>query len=247
VIWLWMLGASVGNLALAQDGRSSDLVAPFESTSVRSLLAKVGEPQGYGGLAAGGTVQLQDSFALPLGAGVGVTDWLEGGVDLGLGVRPFDALERARLYSRVGLVDDHVALQLGTWLPTEAGGSLGVELLLPVRWVGDGVQVFGQARSLVKPGADTVVVGAGASGMGRLGRLLWVGLDVGAAQLWADQTSDLMVAAGVHAGVEVGASTMVRVRWSFSDLTAREDDWSGLDARAVELVVMRRFGGRTDG
>lgn len=237
--------ALMSSSAQAQAVRPSDLVAAFESTEVRPILAEVGRPQAYGGLAAGGVASLADGYSLPIGGGVGFNDHLEAGVDLAVGIRPFDALERARAYGRVAVLADTLAVQLGAWLPTQAEETLGVELMLPARWEGDVVRLYGQARVSASPAAGAVVAGTGGTVVARVVGPAELGLDLGAARRWAEGLQSTAVSGAPHLGVSLGGSTLVRARWSLPALTATDAEgaWTGLDARSLELMVVRRFGG----
>ncbi len=239
---LGLLWALTGTNALAQEVRPADLVAAFESTAVRPLIAEVDRPQAYGGLALGGVLTLGDGFAVPIGGGFGLTDRWELGVDLALGVVPFDVLDRARLYGRFGAVPGHLAVQLGAWLPTERGEAAGLELMLPARWEGDVWQVYGQARASL-----VVATGALASGVGTTLVRTIVGplngaLDVGLAGRTAAGQTALALMGGPALGVNIGPATLVRGRLSFPALWA-SGGGGGLDARTAELVVVRQFGG----
>lgn len=235
----------LGGEAMAQEVRPADLVASFESTSVRPLIAQQGAPQAYGGVALGGIARLGEGLALPLGGGVGLTDRFELGVDLGVGIEPFDALERARAYGRFGVVPGRVAVQVGSWLPTEPGEHAGMELMVPVRRVTDRLELYGQTRGSWTPGADALVLGAGGTVAVQVGGPVWTGLDLGVAQRWAEGTTVGLVATGVHTGVLVGEAMLVRARLALPSVTARDetDAWDGLSAKTVELMVVRRFGG----
>jgi len=232
------------SVAHAQDTRPADLVASFESTAVRPILAAVASPQFYGGMSLGGTLRLGESAVLPIGGGIGITDRVEAGVDLGLGLRPLDPLERARLYGRLGLVPNRLAVQLGAWMPTEPGEHTGVEVLLPMRWTTDNLQLFGQVRSSASPGAQVWVYGTGATAAARVGGPVWAGLDLGFAQKRADGLASELLAGALHGSLQLGSRSLVRARWAFSDLSAASESgaWSGLSARAVELMVVRRLG-----
>jgi hypothetical protein len=228
--------------AHAQEVRPSDLVAAFESTATRPIIAEADRPQGYGGLAAGGLLSLGDGFALPVGGGFRVAQRTELGADLALGVVPFDVLHRARLYGRYGLVEDHLALQLGAWLPTEGGETLGLELMLPARWVGEHWEVYGQLRGLAVPAADKWVGGVGSSVLRRVVGPVGLGVDLGGALQSVAGARAPLLAGGPLASVALGRRTVVRGRLSFVDLLAEDvDGWAGTAARTAELIVVHQW------
>ena len=231
-------------LASAQDTRPADLVASFESTAVRPIIAERGRPQAYGGVAAGGVDDLTDGFALPIGGGFGLTDRTEAGIDLSVGLVPFDVLERARLYGRVGLLPDRLAVQLGVWLPTESEENTGIELMVPGRWTTDRLQLFGQARASWAPGAEVLVMGAGGTVAGRVAGPIWTGLDLGGARSAVAGATATAASAALHVGAELSPETLLRLRFALPQLSAVDetDSWSGLSAQTMELMLVRRFG-----
>ncbi len=240
--------AAHGAPAAAQALRPSDLVAAFESTAARPILAAPGQPQAYGGLALGGIATLGEGFALPVGGGVGLGPRTELGVDLALGLSPWDPLDRARVYGRQGLVPHHLAVQLGAWLPTAPGEPLGLELMLPARWEGDTWQLYAQARALLVPASQTALAGLGSSVVRRVAGPVHGGLDLGVAARRvatdAPTTATSLLGAPLL-GVQLGRATVLRARLAFPQLVHRAPTGGpvlDLQARSVELVAVHRIG-----
>jgi hypothetical protein len=139
----------------------NDLINSFNTAPTRPLLVAKGETQAYAGLFSDVTSrQGGNAVFLPVGGGFGFTDAFEFGIDSGIMPAPFayDTLvPRMRLYSRHRLLGEHVALQLGIWVPTVTTQHLGLEALLPLRFAAERTFGFGQAKAAWVPGADQLL------------------------------------------------------------------------------------------
>jgi len=198
------------------------LIDPFNAVPERSLILPLGVVQAYGGTTT--DASKSDSFTyweIPLGGGRALYRWLEGGLDTAVVVTPLelkDPLARLRVYGRVLLIPDALALQLGVWLPVAETSITRFEALMPLRYDAGPLLLFGETLFAYNL-KNVWTLSSATALLYRLHPLFYFGLDVG---VDVSKTTSLRVPVGLAVGIPLICDSFLKASFRFHNLIEKE-------------------------